>query len=89
MAPEQWEQQLINDGYGQVCVHEDHANFEYPDHDHPVDTAYIVLKGQMVVRVNGKEQVVREGERLDIAKNAVHWAKMGEKGCRFLVGVRI
>lgn len=89
MTEGELEQQLKIDGYSQICVHEDQANFEYPDHDHPVDTAYVVLRGNMVVRLNGKEHAVREGDRLDIAKNVVHWARMGEQGCKFLVGVRI
>jgi quercetin dioxygenase-like cupin family protein len=86
MAPHDFEQQLIRDGYNKVSTHVDKAGYEYPDHCHPVDTAHVVLKGEMTVWFNGQEKVVKEGERLDVGKEVVHRAKIGPKGCTFLVG---
>jgi len=89
MSIEQFEQQLINDGYSQIMIHEDPPDREYPDHDHPIDTAYVVVEGTMVVRMDGTERTVKQGERLDIGKNVMHWAKIGSEGCKFLIGVRM
>lgn len=89
MTQEQWEQQLKSDGYSQVAQHKDPPNFEYPEHSHPVDTSYVVLQGNMVVQMEGQEQVVGEGQRLDIGKQVVHWARVGAEGCTFLIGIRM
>ncbi len=83
------EQELKRDGYTQVTVHKDPPDFEYPQHDHPVDTAYVVLNGEMMVRMDGTEYSLKAGERLDIRKYVAHFARMGKQGCEFLVGVKV
>lgn len=89
MNLEQAEAQLKTNGYSEVAFHEDPPDFEYPEHDHPVDTAYIVTKGEMAVFLEGAERKMREGDRLDIGKHILHSAKIGGAGCTFLIGVRI
>ena len=40
----------------------------------------------MALTMNGKSQTYRAGERCDVPAGAVHSAKMGATGCRYLVG---
>lgn len=89
MTPKDWEQQLLRDGYTGVALHKDPPNFEYPEHAHPVDTGYVVLQGEMVVIIEGKDYAVGLGQRLDIGKQVAHQARIGKDGCSFLVGVKM
>ena len=89
MTLDEWKQKLTEEHFGELWVHTDPPGHEYSEHSHPVDTAHVVLKGAMTVWSEGKEAVVCEGQRLDIAKQIPHTAKIGPKGCTFLIGVRM
>jgi len=89
MTLEEWKQKLTEGHFGELWVHTDPPGREYSEHTHPVDSVYVVLKGAMTVLLQGKEQVVGEGQRLDIAKEVLHTATIGSQGCTFLMGVRI
>jgi len=58
----------------------------YPDHTHSDLTAHIILNGEMTLRMNGRSQTFRAGERCDVPAGAVHSAQMGPSGCRYLIG---
>lgn len=77
------------DGFTQIYVHKDGPNFEYPEHEHPVHTAHIILKGGMTIWQGGKERMLAVGERMDFEKGTPHTAKMGPEGCIFVTGIRI
>ncbi len=89
MSETRWETQLKKEGFSQVALHEDPPSFSYSDHSHPIDTAYVVLHGEMQVWLDGKEHVIKEGGRLDIKKHVVHSAKIGQEGCKFLIAIRV
>ncbi len=89
MPKAQWEATLKKEGFSQVALHEDPPDFFYSDHSHPVDTAHVVLRGGMQVWFDGKEHSVKEGDRLDVKKHAVHSAKIGPDGCKFLTAIRV
>ena len=86
---QQWKTTLLEDGFRQQWVHRDLAGYFYAAHEHPVDTAHVVLQGSMTIVVEGKENEVSSGERFDVAKNVVHQATIGPRGCVFLIGVRV
>ncbi|MGH9357499.1 MAG: cupin domain-containing protein, partial [Terriglobia bacterium] len=67
-------------------VWEDGANAFHPDHIHSTTTAHVILKGEMTVCCGGSEQVVKEGDRFDVPAHALHSARMGSQGCRYLIG---
>ncbi len=46
------------------------------------------LIGEMTLVTAGKQQTYRHGERCDVPAGAVHSARMGPKGCRYLIGER-
>lgn len=86
---EKWQELFVKDGYGQYWVHTDKPEYFYARHDHPIDTAYVVFVGSMVVEMDGQPHVFNAGERFDVPKHVFHSAKIGPQGCTFLIGVRV
>ena len=80
--------QLQREGFSRTYVWRDGPNTFYPDHTHDSETAHIILSGEMSLRMNGHDATYKEGERCDVPAGAVHSAKMGPKGCRYLIGER-
>jgi quercetin dioxygenase-like cupin family protein len=55
---------------------------EPPAHYHPrQEEDFLVLEGELMVRVDGKEKVLKRGDHLHIARNVVHcmWNKSGHR----------
>jgi mannose-6-phosphate isomerase-like protein (cupin superfamily) len=67
-------------------VWQDGPQAHYSDHAHAGLTAHIILDGEMTLTMDGKSRTFRAGDRCDVPAGAVHSAKMGPKGCRYLVG---
>jgi mannose-6-phosphate isomerase-like protein (cupin superfamily) len=85
---ESLEHQLHNEGFPHTYVWQDGPNAFYPDHTHAVETAHIILHGEMNLTQGGATQIYRAGERCDVPAGTVHSARMGPRGCRYLVGER-
>jgi quercetin dioxygenase-like cupin family protein len=79
---------LRAEGFGHCYVWEDQPNTQYSDHTHAGMTAHIVLNGEMMVTMRGQSQNYRAGDRFDVPAGAVHSARMGPKGCRYVIGER-
>ncbi len=79
-------EKLREEGFTSTYVWEDGPNAFYPDHTHPSMTAHIILRGEMTVICEGKPQTVKEGDRFDVPAHAIHSARMGPQGCRYLIG---
>lgn len=87
MDLKQLEAQLKSEGYRRTYTWQDGPGAFYPDHTHPVETAHIVLEGEMILTCNGVTTTYRAGERApDVPAGAVHSARMGPRGCRYLIG---
>jgi quercetin dioxygenase-like cupin family protein len=78
--------QLHGEGFLHTYVWQDGPNASYPDHTHPVETAHIILDGEMTVAQCGETRKFVAGERCDVPAGAVHSAKMGPRGCKYLIG---
>ena len=81
-----WEKKLREEGFTMTYVWEDGPNVFYPGHTHSLTTAHIILEGEMTVTCEGNTQVVNEGGRFDVPANTIHSARMGPRGCRYLIG---
>ena len=79
---------LHDEGFHHTYVWQDAPNAYYPDHQHLEETAHIILNGEMTLMLNGEAKVYRAGERCDVPARAVHSARMGPAGCRYLIGER-
>jgi mannose-6-phosphate isomerase-like protein (cupin superfamily) len=80
------ERQLHGEGFLHTYVWQDGSNAFYPDHAHPVETAHIILDGEMTLTQRGEARTYGVGERCDVPAGAEHSAKMGPRGCKYLIG---
>jgi mannose-6-phosphate isomerase-like protein (cupin superfamily) len=81
------EAQLHAEGFRRTYTWQDGPGAVYPDHTHPVETAHVVLEGEMTLTCNGVTGTYKAGERApDVPAGAVHSARMGPRGCRYLIG---
>lgn len=81
-----WEKLLADEGFGEFFVWQDGPGASYPDPSHSGLTAHIILEGEMTLTSEGQTRTYQAGERADVPAGAVHSAKMGPRGCRYLVG---
>lgn len=80
------EKQLHAEGFLHTYVWQDGPNAHYSDHTHPGETAHIILDGEMSLTMDSQSRTYRVGERCDVPAGAVHSARMGPQGCRYLIG---
>lgn len=81
----EYELELRKEGFF-TFLRSDPPNHSYPDHKHDQIYAHIVLKGEMWLTVEGKKHFLKTGDRFDVPKGVVHSAKIGPKGCTYLIG---
>jgi quercetin dioxygenase-like cupin family protein len=86
LSEKDYRKQLEAEGFSQTFVWQDGPHAFYPDHTHAGLAAHIILDGEMALTMNGRSQTYRIGERCDVPAGAVHSARMGANGCRYLVG---
>jgi mannose-6-phosphate isomerase-like protein (cupin superfamily) len=80
------EHRLHEEGFLHTYVWQDGPDAFYPDHTHAVETAHIILDGEMTLARGRVTRTFGVGERFDVPANAVHSAKMGPHGCKYLIG---
>ncbi len=87
MDARQCEAALKREGFTRTQVWQDGPGACYADHTHPVATAHVILEGEMTLDCGGVSTLCRAGERApDVPAGAVHSARMGPRGCRYLIG---
>lgn len=79
---------LEKEGFGDTYVWQDEPDAFYPTHTHDMETAHIILRGELTLTMDGRSETYRAGGRCDVPAGAAHSAKMGPSGCRYLVGER-
>jgi quercetin dioxygenase-like cupin family protein len=80
------EEQLHSEGFHRTFVWEDGPDAFYPDHTHETETAHVILGGELTLTSEGETRTYQVGERCDVPAHAVHSARMGPRGCRYLIG---
>ena len=82
------EEQLQSEGFRRTYVWQDGPDVLYSEHTHATETAHIILDGEMTLTMNGSARTYGAGERCDVPASAEHSARMGPRGCRYLIGER-
>ena len=80
------QEQLAAEGFSRIFVWQDGPGAFYRDHKHAGLTAHVILDGEMTLTRNGKSETFRAGDRCDVPAGAIHSARMGPRGCRYIVG---
>lgn len=80
--------ELEREGFGHTYIWEDGPGTFYPEHRHEAETAHIILSGEMTLTMEGHSSTYHLGERCDVPAGAAHSARIGPKGCRYLIGER-
>jgi mannose-6-phosphate isomerase-like protein (cupin superfamily) len=80
------EKALHEEGFLHTYIWQDGPYAFYSDHTHPVETAHIILDGEMTLTQGNETKTYHAGERCDVPAGAIHAAKMGLRGCKYLVG---
>jgi len=79
---------LRREGFRRTYVWQDGPNVCYPEHQHEEETAHIILSGEMTLMLDGQATTYRSGDRCDVPARSTHSARMGPRGCRYLIGER-
>jgi len=82
----EFQKSLESEGFSHIYIWQDAPNAHYPDHTHGGLTAHIILAGEMTLTMRGESKTYWVGDRCDVPQGAVHSARMGPHGCRYLVG---
>jgi mannose-6-phosphate isomerase-like protein (cupin superfamily) len=69
------ERQLHSEGFLHTYVWQDGPNAFYPDHTHAIETAHIILDGEMTLTQGGGPHTYGVGQRCDVPAGAVHSAR--------------
>lgn len=83
---EEAEKRLREEGFAEVYTWTDGPNTYYGEHKHETKTAHIIIDGRMEITMDGETNIFHTGDRIDIPSNTVHTAKMGPKGCTYVIG---
>ncbi len=77
---------LIAEGFKEVYVWKDKPNEIYKEHSHPYDTKLIIVGGEISLNLENKNVRLKAGDAVLIKKNKLHSAKVGDRGCEYIVG---
>jgi len=77
---------LREEGYS-VYEWEDPPGTYYPTHTHPGREVRWVLEGEVVIGAEGKEILLKPGDRIELEPETPHWAKT-ETGVRYACGTK-
>jgi len=75
-------------GYDNVYVWDAEPNEDDPDHTRPFDTPLVVLAGEIEIVMNGRSNILRANDEINIPRETVHSGKAGAKGCKYIVAER-
>lgn len=89
MNKEDLKQKLKDEGFVHIYEWTDAPGTEYPEHKHKGKVSFYVIEGSIDMKVNGVDNPLVKGDRIDVPVGASHRAKVGPGGCTFLVGEEI
>lgn len=79
--------QLESQGF-EVTTWRDPADRTYGAHSHPDDERLCVVRGRIVLRVDGRDFDLGPGDLLELPRGTVHSAQAGPEGALYLIARR-
>jgi len=89
MNTEEIKKQFLLEGFANVYDWIDGPGKEYEEHSHKGKVSFYVVKGSILMNVNGIHTTVYAGNRFDVPEGLPHTAKVGNEGCMFVVAEEI
>ncbi len=86
MNARDWDEKLRAEGFRHLFTGQGGPDAYYSDHTHENLTAHIILDGEMTLTSQGEAHTYAAGDRCDVPSETVHSARMGPRGCRYIVG---
>ena len=83
MTPEEFEQQMRQQGYETVVV-ERPANGSLDLHTHPFEARALILEGEITIVCEGRTQFCRAGELFQLDANMPHTETYGPQGVKYI-----
>ena len=79
-------EKLHAEGFSHAFVWQDRPNAFYPNHTHNDPHSPHRPRRRNAANDERDSEVFRVGDRCDVPAGAVHSAKIGPHGCRYLIG---
>ena len=83
-----FENEVREQGYGEVVDRRMEAGVFNPEHGHEFDARLLILEGEMTIVCDGEERTYRAGDTFAITAGRRHTERCGPEGVRYLAGRR-
>lgn len=77
------EERMLGEGYSIIKEYDDPPNEIFPDHDHPGDQLLVVLKGSIIITMQGKTSILKKDDEMFFPAKVIHSAQIGSEGCLY------
>lgn len=84
MTKEEILESLKKEGFTSAHVIEGYAHAQYPKGYVTQPALVVVLQGNLICSVNGRDHVIQTGERFTIPVGAPYFLICGPEGCTFI-----
>ena len=81
-------EQALAEGYEEPLLRHWDAHTIVPVHSHPFDAFAVLVSGEMVLKAEGRSQILRTGDRFALMRNVPHEEHYGPDGAAFWVARR-
>ena len=78
-------QRLEGEGF-EVVVWRDRSNWSYEPHRHEHDESLWVVRGSLLLQIEGQDYPLGPGDRLMLPRETLHTARVGPEGATYLIG---
>jgi quercetin dioxygenase-like cupin family protein len=78
-------QKLEGEGF-EVVVWRDRSNWAYEPHRHEHDESLWVVRGSLLLQIEGQDYALGPGDRLMLPAETLHTARVGPDGATYLIG---
>lgn len=81
-----FKKQLQSEGFAHVYEWTDEPGTKYEEHTHKGRVSFFVVKGSIIMNIDGVEHAIHEGGRIDVPIGVPHAGVAGPDGCIYVVG---